>query len=56
MVKVSVQGVVALVGHFATLCQEVDFYEAKFVFIINFEKKGKYFYTFKIILIVKVFK
>ena len=26
--KVSVQGVVALGGHFATLCQEVDFYEA----------------------------
>ena len=30
--KVSVQGVVALGGHFATLCQEVDFYEAMFFF------------------------
>ena len=28
--KVSVQGVVALGGPFATLCQEVDFYEAIF--------------------------
>ena len=31
--KVSVQGVVALGGHFATLCLEVDFYEAFFFFI-----------------------
>ena len=36
--KVSVQGVVALGGHFATLCLEVDFYEA-FFFIINFQKE-----------------
>ena len=43
--KVSVQEVVALGGHFAILCQEVDFYEA-FFFIIDFQKKGKYFYTF----------
>ena len=28
--KVSVQGVVALGGHFAPLCQEVDFHEAIF--------------------------
>jgi hypothetical protein len=35
--KISVQGVLALGGHFATLCQKVDFYEAKlFFFIINF--------------------
>ena len=32
--KVSVQGVVTLGGHFATLCQEVDFQEA-----INFQKE-----------------
>ena len=45
--KVSVQGVVALGGHFATLCQEVDFYEAIFFSIIDFSKrKGKCFYTF----------
>ena len=31
--KVSVQGVVALGGHFATFCLEVDFYEAFFFFI-----------------------
>ena len=32
--KVSVKGVVALGGHFATICQEVgvDFYEAKYFF------------------------
>jgi hypothetical protein len=34
--KVSVHGVVALGGHFATLCQELDFDEA-FFFIINFQ-------------------
>ena len=28
--KVSVQGVVALGGHFATLCRELDFYDAFF--------------------------
>ena len=37
--KVSVQGVVALGSHFATLCQELDFYEAIFFFIINFQGK-----------------
>ena len=31
--KVSVQGVVALGGHFAIFCQEVDFYEAKNYFL-----------------------
>ena len=44
--KVSVQGVVALGGNFATLCQELIFMK-HFFFIINFEKrKGKFFYTF----------
>ena len=38
-IKVSVQGVVALGGHFATLCRVLDFYEL-------FKRKGKYFYTF----------
>ena len=38
--KVSVQGVVAVGGHFATLCQELDFYEAKpFFSLLIFEKK-----------------
>ena len=37
--KVSVQGAVALGGHFATLCREqFDFNEA-FFFIINFQKE-----------------
>jgi hypothetical protein len=40
--KGSVQGVVALGSHFATLCQEVNFYEAFFI-VTNFQK---YFYTF----------
>ena len=37
--KVSVQGGVLLGSHFATLCQEVDFYEATFLFIIDFQKE-----------------
>ena len=37
--KVSVQGVVALGGHFAILCQELDFYEAEKNFMINFQKE-----------------
>ena len=49
--KVSVQGVVALGGHFATLCQEVDFYEA-FSFIINIQKEKANTFTFLIILVV----
>ena len=51
--KVSVQGVVALGGYFATLCQELDFYEAIFFFIINFQKEKANNLTFLIILIVK---
>jgi hypothetical protein len=40
--KVSDQGVVALGGHFAKLCQEVDFYEAIFFSLhINFQKEKK---------------
>ena len=45
--RVSVQGVVAIGGHFATLCQEVDFYEA-FFFIINFQKEKTNTFTFLI--------
>jgi hypothetical protein len=51
--KISVQGVVALGGYFATLCQELDFYEANFLFIINFLKEKAYILTFLIIPIVK---
>ena len=51
--KVSVQGVVALGGHFATLCREVGFYEATFFFIINFQKEKANTFTLSIILIVK---
>ena len=39
--KVSAQGVEALGSHFATLCQELDFYEAKISFfsLLIFKKK-----------------
>ena len=40
----SVQGVVSLGGHFATLCREFDFYEEKIYYFSK--RKGKYFYTF----------
>ena len=53
LLKVSVQGVVALVIHFVTLCQELDFYEADFFFIINFQKEKAVTLTLLIILIVK---
>jgi hypothetical protein len=50
-IKVSVQGVVALDGNLEILCQELDFYEAFFISVINFQKEKKN--TFTIILIVK---
>jgi hypothetical protein len=37
--NVGVQGVVALGGRFATLCQEVDFFEANIFSVLIFEKK-----------------
>ena len=43
MTKVSVQEAVALDGHFATLCQEVDF---------NFKKEKAKTFVLSIILIV----
>ena len=46
--KVSVQGVVALDGHFATLCPELDFYEA-ILFVINFQKEKANTFTVLII-------
>ena len=51
--KVSVHGVVALGGYFATLCQELDFYEANFFFIINFQKEKENTFTFLIVLTMK---
>ena len=51
--KVSVQRVVALGSYFAKLCQELDFYETNFFFIINFQKEKANILTFLIILIVK---
>ena len=42
--KVSVQGVVALGGHFATLCWEFDFYEVKKI-LLFFKKKRENFFT-----------
>jgi hypothetical protein len=37
--KCSVQGVVALGDHFATLCWELDFYEAIFFTLLIFKTK-----------------
>jgi hypothetical protein len=44
--------VVALGGHFATLCQQLDFYKT-FFFITNFQKEKVNTSTLLIILIVK---
>ena len=43
--RVSVQGVESLGGHFATSCQEFDFYEVKKYYYFS-KRKEKYFYTF----------
>ena len=47
-IRVSVQGVKSLGGHFACLCRGFEFYEVKKnVFCYYFSKrKWKYFYTF----------
>ena len=54
--RVSVQGVVSLGGHFATLCREFDFYEVKKKYYYFSKRKWKYFYTFtlKFLLYVPV--
>ena len=39
LIKVSVKGVLALGGHFATLCKELDFYEANFCFSLILKKE-----------------
>ena len=51
-IRVSVQGVKSLGGHFATLCREFDFYEVKKNIIIFQKEKGNTF-TLLIIFIVK---
>ena len=52
LIRVSVQGVESLGGHFATLCREFDFYEVKKNIIIFQKEKGNNF-TFLIIFILK---
>ena len=49
--KISVQGVVAIGGHFAALCQEVDVYEA--FFYISFQREKTNTSTILIILTLK---
>ena len=44
--RVSVQEVVSLGGHFATLWREFDFYEVKKILLLFSKRKWKYFYTF----------
>ena len=51
--KVSVQEVVELGVHFATLCQELDFHEAIFFFIVNIQKEKANTVTLLIILTMK---
>ena len=44
--RVSVQGVKSLGGHFACLCQRFEFYEVKKNCYYFSKRKWKYFYTF----------
>ena len=53
MIKISDQGIVAVGGHLATLCPEVDFYEPIFLFIIDFQNGKANILTLLIIFIVK---
>ena len=54
MVRVSVQGVKSLGGHFACLCRGFDFYEVKKnIIIIIFQKENGNTFTLLIIFIVK---
>ena len=53
-VRVSVQGVKSLGGHFACLCREFDFYEVKKKNFVNiFQKENGNTFTLLIIFIVK---
>ena len=52
--RVSVQGVKSLGGHFACLCQGFEFYEVKKkFFVIIFQKENGNTFTLFIIFIVK---
>ena len=54
IVRVSVQGVKSLGGHFACLCRGFDFYEVKkYFFVIIFQKEKGNTFTLLIIFIVK---
>ena len=48
LIRVSVQGVKSLGGHFACLCRGFEFYEVKEIIflLLFFKRKWKYFYTF----------
>ena len=49
-IRVSVQGVESLGGHFVCSCQEFDFYEVKEKYIIIFQKEKGNTFTLFIIL------
>ena len=53
-IRVSVQGVKSLGGHFAYLCRGFEFYEVKKIkFVIIFQKENGNTFTLLIIFIVK---
>ena len=53
-VRVSVQGVKSLGGHFACFCRRFEFYEVKkHFFVIIFQKENGNTFTLLIIFIVK---
>ena len=51
--RVSVQGVKSLGGHFACLCRGFEFYEVKKRIVFIFQKENGNTFTFFIIFIVK---
>ena len=51
--RVSVQGVKSLGGHFACLCREFEFYEVKKKIVIIFQKENGNTFTLLIIFLVK---
>ena len=53
IIRVSVEGVKSLGGHFACLCRGFEFYEAKKKNVIIFQKENGNTFTLFIIFIVK---
>ena len=53
VIRVSVQGVKSLGGHFACSCRGFKFYEVKKKFVIIFQKENGNTFTLLIIFIVK---